>query len=429
MPGRLTKIDEAWEQLFKRYDILARVETEGTFRISSAMINKFHEARLMAKFDQSANLPEIFRSHNLSILPVTRGDYLIGPFDTHASVEYKDDNLRQVRIPQLETLDARNLFSESAVIFFAYNSGIIEDITGSRDIRFTVNGRMSSGNFSFSINDKRPTSDPIKIEVENSQVEIDAGFESPDGFFLCEVKNQASKELLIRQLYYPYRLWSGKISKPVFPMFLAFSNDIFHVFKYKFADKEKYNSITLVDYRRYTFADEDILLQDIIELWRSTKVISEPDVSFPQADFFPRVLDLLSILHKEDLTRSEVTLGFEFDPRQTNYYVSACEYLGMVERYSIKGNERGYRLTEQARSLMSMSFKEKHLALIRKVLERPVFYKAFDLFVQKKEMPDKDAVCAIIKSAEFPIPIHDTTIDRRSSTVLGWLNWMVRIAE
>ncbi len=50
------------------HDILARVGDEGEFRISSTQINEFHEARLMAKFDQSAQLPGIFRTNKLSIL-------------------------------------------------------------------------------------------------------------------------------------------------------------------------------------------------------------------------------------------------------------------------------------------------------------------------------------------------------------------------
>ncbi|MDR1534165.1 MAG: hypothetical protein LBU64_03600 [Planctomycetota bacterium] len=84
-----TKIDRAWERLFARHDILARIKAEGSFRIASAQINEAQEARLMAKFDQSIYLPDIFRANRLSILPVTRGDYLIGPFVTHEPVNYQ----------------------------------------------------------------------------------------------------------------------------------------------------------------------------------------------------------------------------------------------------------------------------------------------------------------------------------------------------
>jgi hypothetical protein len=426
--GTSTKIDSAWAQLFEQHNILARISDEGSFRISSAQINKVHEARLMAKFDQSAQLPKIFRENELSILPVTRGDYLVGPFVTHEPIHYQTVKPKKVKNPQLETLKPDDLYSEASALFFAYNSGIIKDVMGSNDsIRFTVNGRMGSGIFSFSIQNKLQPQNSSIVEVRNSQVEIDAGFESPEAFLICEAKNQASEELLIRQLYYPYRLWSEKITKPVIPAFLAFSNDTFHIFTYAFEDKSNYNSIVLKSYKAYTFADEDITLQDIIDVWQ-TSVATEPNVTFPQADSFPRVLDLLSVLHSEELTRSEVTLKYEFDPRQTNYYVSACEYLGFIERFTTTEHERGYRLTTDARQIMSLPYKQKYLALIRRVFEKPVFHQAFEIFVKTKSTPDKSAICQIMQGVKFLKPINETTIDRRSSTVSGWLDWMFRLA-
>lgn len=429
MSGKTTKIAQAWTELFDQYDILARVDTDGMFRISSAQINKLHQARLMAKFDQSMQLPEIFFENKLSILPVAKGEYLIGPFVTHKKIEYSTNILpKQFEIPQLETIDARNLYSEASALLFAYNSGIISDIMNcNRDqVKLTVNGRMASGFFSFSIENSLKSKSPITIEVKNPQIEIDAGFESPDVFVICEAKNQASEELLIRQLYYPYRLWKNKISKPVVPMFLVFSNDIFHILTYEFEDIQDYNSITLKKYRMYKFADEDISLQEITALYHSIKVISEPNVAFPQADSFPRVLDLLSVLHEDDLTRNAVTLKYQFDSRQTNYYISACEYLGLVDRVSIEGSKRVYRLTPEARSIMSSPYKEKHLSLIKKILERPVFNAAFRIFVESSHRPSDNEIYKIMRSAN--LSISDTTIGRRVSTVRGWLHWILQIA-
>jgi len=423
------EIDKAWELLFEQHRILERVCADGTFRISSAQMNKIYQARLLAKFDKSAQLPKIFRDHKLSILPITRGTYLIGHFVTHKEIEYKSVKPTLINnVPMLETLDAHDLYSEAAALFFAYNSGIIKDIMNCDKVYFTVNGRMSSDKFSFSIDNKLNPLSPIHIDVINSQVEIDAGFESSDAFIVCEAKNQAPNEILIRQLYYPYRLWSNKITKPVIPMFLAFSNDIFHVFIYEFTDSQNYNSIILKDYREYTFADEDISLQDVKDQWLTTNVIAEPDVPFPQADSFPRILDLLSVLHEEELTRNEVTLKYEFDPRQTNYYISACEYLGVLEHTTTKENEPGYCLTAEAKKIMSLPYKKKHLALMKRILERPVFNRAFKMFLEHNKLPDRQSICLIMKSADFQRPINETTIERRSSTVLSWLEWMIDIS-
>ena len=210
MSSGTTKIDKAWKQLFDKYNILAHIGVEGAFRILSNQINEFHEARLMAKFDQSAQLPDIFRVNQLSILPVTRGEYIIGPFVTHKKISYCTEKPEKVEIPPLETLDSKNLYSEAAALFFAYNSGIINDVMGSPNVHYTVNGRMSSGEFIFTIENSLQPQSPVAVEVKNSQIEIDAGFESPDAFVICEAKNHASEELLIRQLYYPFDIGSTK---------------------------------------------------------------------------------------------------------------------------------------------------------------------------------------------------------------------------
>jgi hypothetical protein len=56
-----------------------------------------------------------------------------------------------VSIPNLETLDYTNLYSEASALLFAYNSGIINDVLNSKDTFYTVSGRMSSGCFNFNI--------------------------------------------------------------------------------------------------------------------------------------------------------------------------------------------------------------------------------------------------------------------------------------
>lgn len=418
-------IEKAWEILFEKHDIISHVKKHGYYKISSGEINKVKEARLMAKFDQSSQLPYIFRSNCLSILPISRGDYIIGSFKTHAEVIYSDVKPIAVDIPDLQTIDYTNLYSEASSLLFAFNSGIIQDLMGSSKVNFTVNGRMSSGSFDFSIGDIIEPSKPYQIAVQNAQIEIDAGYESPECFCICEAKNMAVPEILIRQLYYPYRLWRSKISKAIIPLFMVYSNDIFHAFIYHFEDDLYYNSLKLIQHKAYTFAGNDLKLSDIIVLWKNIKVISEPDVTFPQADSFARVIDLLSLLYNGELTRDEVTIYYEFDPRQTNYYIAACEYLGLIERAYNENKERIYKLSPEAYHIMSLKYKDKYLALIKKIIERPVFYHVFDLVIKYGKLPDKKEICKIMSEAN--LSINQVTIERRSSTVRGWIEWILNL--
>ena len=74
--------ETAWEQIFEKYNILEEVNGNDIFIITADQIKEFREPRLMTKFDHSSNLPTIFAENNLSILPITRGSYLIGCFET-----------------------------------------------------------------------------------------------------------------------------------------------------------------------------------------------------------------------------------------------------------------------------------------------------------------------------------------------------------
>jgi hypothetical protein len=257
-------------------------------------------------------------------------------------------------------------------------------------------------------------------------VEIDAGYEFANGFCIVEAKNVAVEEILVRQLYYPYRLWTGKISKPVIPLLMIYSNDIFHFFQYNFKNLSEYNSLELLSYKTYTFANEMITLEEIIDIWKGTTYSIEPKITFPQADSFNRIVDLLSILFEQELTREEITAKYEFDLRQTDYYITACVYLGLVERIDING-ERGCSLTKEAKDIMSLHYKQKNMALIKKLFERPVFKKSFGFILENNRIPEKHEICTIMTNSN--LPINQTTINRRSSTVKSWLDWILRITN
>ena len=205
----------------------------------------------MAKFDHKSQLPEIFKEYSLSILPITRGNYIISQFEAYKSFEEINTEITKVTFPDhIESIDYESITSESMAINCAYVSGIIADFMEDEKILPVVSGRMSSLEFEFSINhNKQDTKLPIK--VSNSQIEIDGGYEGIETLALIEAKNSISDDFLIRQLYYPYRLWSNKVSKKVKPIFMTYSNDIFSFYEYDFKELENYNSLVLVKQKNY----------------------------------------------------------------------------------------------------------------------------------------------------------------------------------
>jgi hypothetical protein len=149
--------DAAWKQLFEKYDILNRIDANGQFQISAAQIKEFREPRLMAKFDHTVNLPKIFLDNQLTILPITRGDYVISHFDAYHKFEDNNAPIRRASLPTyIQSLDSNNIPGESIALNCAVAAGIVAEFLQDEDLVSTVSGRMGSGTFNFNItNTKR----------------------------------------------------------------------------------------------------------------------------------------------------------------------------------------------------------------------------------------------------------------------------------
>ncbi|HEV2802344.1 MAG TPA: hypothetical protein VGW12_17865 [Pyrinomonadaceae bacterium] len=405
------------------------------YEISAAAINKQREARLMTKFDHQINLPSIFKEHDLTIQPNTRGTYLIGHFESYKSLipppEEEDEGIEVVPFPtEIETIDPTNLYSESAAILCALNSGIVNSVLEEETTTLTVLGRMSTGKFNYRINDTRRAT-PYEVRVENAQLEIDSGIEGERSFAVIEAKNTNVEDFLIRQLYYPYRLWAGKTRKDVVPVFMTFSNDIFSFYVYRFTDDSLYNSIELVRRKRYQIGELDIELSDIVKALAATRIGSEPDkVPFPQADSFDRIVDLLTRLKGEGvLSRDEITNYYAFDPRQTSYYTSAAKYLGLVDSRLDKELGAVFYLTREGAAIMGMKqTRQRNLALVNAILARRVFNRAMRETIDQGSPVTTEQAIAIMQAARLD-NISKSTIPRRASTVTGWINWIVRLQK
>ncbi len=312
--------DSAWERLFEQYHILREVEQNGRFIISANQIREFREPRLMTKFDHKINLPAVFSENGLSILPVTRGDYIISSFSAYQEFGTSPSGAQRVSIPPyLQSMTPKFLVSEAIALNCANACGILRDFLEDDALVPTVSGRMGSGEFRFRINTVRG---PQSVDVHGAQIEIDAAYEGVHSLSLFEAKRDLSDDFLIRQLYYPFRVWSGRVTKEVKPVFLIFSNGVFHLYQYRFDDPQDYNSLRQVKQKNYILSAK-ISLSDIEELLRTVPPVREPELAFPQADRMSRIINLTELLYEKPMTKQDITSRYAFDGRQTNYYTDA----------------------------------------------------------------------------------------------------------
>ena len=422
--SEVTKNDKAWAQLFCKYKILEHIERSGYFEITASQINEFREARLMTKFDHRINLPRLFADNNLAILPITRGCYIISNFEAYRDFEQLDDEITRISFPEyIESIDYENITSESMAINCAYVSNMLADFLEDEELMPAVNGRMSSGTFSFYIQNTSTNSN-VEVNVVNSQLEIDGGYEGSKQLALIEAKNYISDDFLIRQLYYPYRLWSGKISKRITPVFMVYSNGIFSLYEYEFQDPGNYNSLALVKQKNYSVEAVDMRLDDIVDVLNRARIVEEPEVAFPQADSFRRVINLCELLAQGGMTRDNITLNFAFDPRQTNYYTDAGRYLGLIDKRR-ENSEILFSLTGQGRKVIHSKYKARQLRFVEAVLRHRVFNETLRLYLQRGGMPSMSEIVDIMAKSNLYQIRAESTFRRRASTVAGWINWIL----
>lgn len=418
--------DTAWENLFDKYHILSEIERDGQFIISANQIKEFREPRLMTKFDHKVNLPAIFAANNLSILPITRGDYIISSFSAYKEFDEPSTEVQKISIPaHIQSLMPQFLVSEAIALNCANACGILNDFLEDDELVPTVSGRMSSGGFRFNIDTAFGTK---CITVNNSQIEIDAAYEGIHYLSLFEAKRDLSDDFLIRQLYYPFRVWSGRVTKTVKPVFLIFSNGVFNLYQYQFDNPQNYNSLHLVKQKNYVIATE-IGLADIDNLLGTVPLVNEPDISFPQADRMSRIVNLIELLNEKPMSKQDITSEYAFDERQTNYYTDAGRYLGLIDKSRDSDGIILFQLSALGRRVMELEYKERQLAIVSQILAHKVFNETLRLHLEFGEMPDKHTIIQIMKRSNLYHVEAESTYLRRSSTVIGWINWILGLIE
>ena len=433
MAKKKTKTEDAWEKIFDEHRILDSLQKDKIFKVSADDIKKYREPRLMTKFDSDKARPEIFRKNNLSILPDTRGTYVIGKFEAYSNLEYQDVKPISVNIPEyIRTFDEFDVTSESVALNVAQMTGMIDMILQNDDVQMfpaaaTITGRLKSGPFSYSINVKDGQHGKYDFFVNNSQVEIDAGYETGDKLAIIEAKNHIPENFMVRQLYYPYRIFNNlNTSKAVMPIYFTHSDGIYAFHVSEFTELNNYSSINKVQQINF-IVDQylDLSIEDVMRLAKQIPIVKSDDnnVQFPQADNFNRVLDLLNRVD-DTITGKEVTDIYEFNRRQSNYYLSALMYIGLLQK--VDGTYE-YELTEIGKQIKRLpNSNSRNMLIIRQLLQDECINIAFQQFINHGDI-DKEWVAKLL--LDRVSTVNESTALRRAGTVISWIKWIVSVCE
>ncbi|MCC5423416.1 type II restriction enzyme [Clostridium botulinum] len=426
--NKTRKIDKFWSSIFDELQILDAVKREGYFIIQANQIKKYHEPRLMTKFDYKDSLPSIFVENNLSILPITRGSYIIGNFEVYKSFENSNTQVERLSFPEwIEGIDYKDIYSEANSINCAYASKMFNIILEDNEIYPTFNGRMSSGEFNFEISDSN--NKKHIINVSKAQCEIDGAFESRNKILLLEAKNNVFTDFIIRQLYYPYRLIKERVSKEVIPCFLTYSNNIFSFYIYEVENEKCYNSLKLKEVRRFMIDDFYITFEDIKKMLDTVKIVDEPDdIPFPQANTFENIMYIVNRLYNDldYISKEQISIEIGVVNRQAHYYSNACVYLGLADRQFRLGT---ISLSEKGRKILNNRSTEKYLEIFKLILSHRVFNEVMRLYLNDVEMPSINCIVTLMKKNKVKNINTPKMYKRRAQTIKSWLNWIIEIVN
>ena len=428
----MNQTERAWNALFDKYGIRSHIRQDGVSRIVAEQIKEFREPRLMAKFDHRKNLPAVFRDAGLGILPVSRGEYVIGPFELFEPLPNPEETCSPERasLPaSVESITPAMISSEPVAINCAWDAGILHRFLGEEHLFPTLSGRMGANPFSFRIG--RPGGGTASgISVDGAQIEVDAAYEGAHSLTLLEAKMDLAEDFIVRQLYYPFRHFSTLgISKPVRTIFLTYSGGVFFLAEYGFEDPENYNSVALLRSARYALDATTITRGDLEKLLNATRSCPEPgNIPFPQADTFARVVNLCERLAAGPMSKEDIEEAYGFDPRQADYYVNAAAYLGLAERESGRGSRAV--LSGDGRQFAALPLSRRNRFLAGKILRHEVFRRTFRLALERGSVPEREEIRGILLETNPDLGNPSgKTYGRRASTVRHWTQWLAALAE
>lgn len=433
--------DIIWNELFERYNLQEQIVEQGYARISSDEINNLKEnvqARLVAKFDKSSQLPSILAKQNLGILPIANGVYHIGNFNIFHKFEIELDkiDLSYLNIEnKYQTVTHSGEKSEANALHSARIAGVFDDFFGSK-VELTQSGRMRVLNsFDFEI-------DGIHLSVDNTQqIEIDALLETENEIVVVEAKNGAPCDFNIRQLYYPKRVIEERFhpTKEVTTLYYLYSADTHYLLQYKFMDNKKYNSLVFEKAKAYRVEGDRISKDTLMDLINNTKIVDEnPKYTFPQANSVVRLIDLIELIGNFESGNFEVEISdlteftyksiadyYSFNERQGRYYADTATYLGFIN-YKTINRTRFFHLTEKGKRFIESNARDKVLVMLESWFEhKPIRNLILECIRTDGTITRNNGAEILEKSGV--LNISGETLLRRADGIISWYNfWLKR---
>ncbi len=251
---------ESWNKIFADYNIYDHDFDEGPFQITAGQIKKAcqnftevgqKEVRILCKQDSREDRPKVFIERGLFLLPTKNGEYVIVKGEGYVDIP-EIERTQEVYVSKLDFPLDTSLVGNSEMqhLDFAYASSLIRSFMKDESLVLTIRGRKYTPEFSFKVGTHH-------INVKSVQTEVDAGYEGRSQVVLVEAKSGSTQNVIIRQLYYPFRQWQARTQKNVITLFFQKSGDTYSIWNFQFNNIEDYNSIELAKSGRFRIVTDN----------------------------------------------------------------------------------------------------------------------------------------------------------------------------
>lgn len=416
------QFDDAWEKILQGTAAAEKLASEGHFTLSANTLRDLggKEPRLLAKWDTLADRPKPVAALGASLLPVRNGLYLLfrDPGDK-AYFRFTERSpvarpfASAVDLPTYDTYPGDNL-SEAQALDFAHLAGVFQDFAGDDSLRLTLRGRLFSRRFDLEFPHLA-----FRTEVDQVQIEIDAGFEGRESLLLVEAKRGSRDHAHIRQLWYPFLAWRGRTQKRVLPIFFTYANG--QVMLTELGFTERFGEVEQIRTRVYALNPSPPPRISLRESLQAVEPRSAPaGMPFPQANDLDKLIDLILLLAQRPLAKEAIAQAFGMDDRQADYYANAGGYLCWVEK-----TEGQYGLTTEGLRLAGLRTRAQRseavlLGLLRDATLREIFAAWLASGLRSEALGiDRIAACILAHHDLSP-----ATAGRRAGGILRWLEWV-----
>ena len=252
--------DRSWRKIFEDHKIDEHDFSDSPFIITNQQIKEScqdftktaeKEVRILCKQDSREDRPRVFQENNLFILPIKNGTYALVEGEGYIDIPAIESEVIAYRSGLSFSLDTSKVGdSEMQHLDYAYASSLIRSFMDDDTFVLTIRGRKYTPEFSFSVGRYKQT-----LRVRSVQTEVDAGYEGENRVLLVEAKNSSTDNVIIRQIYYPFRQWQKYTQKPVELIFFEKRDEEYGIWRFKFESVDDYDSIQMVDSARYRISE------------------------------------------------------------------------------------------------------------------------------------------------------------------------------